>query len=376
MSRSKKFHRCLDKFIGPIIVRLLVIFKSKRKMPVAECIKRIGVFQPTAIGDAVMCLGLLDEFRINFPNSQQIIFCSQANSSVFLNLYPNKNFHVVVCNFLSPIKTLIKINNQKVDLLVDLCPWSFITAIYSFFSNAKYTVGFAPKGIKRHGVYDLPIEHRCDIHEFDNLNLLRSHICDGSYIKRQLNLIEVNPNIAINFDNLVLLHTCAGGSQAKAKQWPVSSWVKLAQMLSENGFEILFTGVKADQNYISEIVNQLKARGISSISLAGMLTLEQLVFIVRRALIAITVDTSVLHIAVAINARVIGLHGPTLSKRWGATNEYGCSIDAPHSSAGYINFGFENHPDSLDIMSSIDAKAVIEKMKFSLGKRFNKSAVN
>ena len=88
--------------------------------------------------------------------------------------------------------------------------------------------------------------------------------------------------------------------------------------------------------------------------------MPQLCYVLQHSRLAISVDTSLLHLASALGVPVVGLHGPTRSRQWGAISANSRSIDAPHPSAGYIQFGYEDHPRASEIMRSISAKQVYE----------------
>jgi heptosyltransferase I len=81
----------------------------------------------------------------------------------------------------------------------------------------------------------------------------------------------------------------------------------------------------------------------------------------------ITVDTGILHLAAALDTRVLALHGPTASKRWGARNPNSASLDANHPSRGYMSLGFERHPDELRIMPTLSPDVVLEAARQILG---------
>jgi ADP-heptose:LPS heptosyltransferase len=87
--------------------------------------------------------------------------------------------------------------------------------------------------------------------------------------------------------------------------------------------------------------------------------LEELGDLLRRAHAVVTVDTSVLHLAGAVRARVFGLHGPTRSYRWGARSSRGRSFDSPHPDAGYIAYGTETHPNALEVMKALTPDLVL-----------------
>ena len=86
--------------------------------------------------------------------------------------------------------------------------------------------------------------------------------------------------------------------------------------------------------------------------------MPELCFVLEHSRLAISVDTSPLHLASAVGRPVVGLHGPSRSRQWGAISPNSRSIDAAHPSAGYIQFGFEDHPRAREIMRSISVDEV------------------
>ena len=88
--------------------------------------------------------------------------------------------------------------------------------------------------------------------------------------------------------------------------------------------------------------------------------MPELCFVLQHSRLAISVDTSPLHLASAVGVPVVGLHGPSRSRQWGAISPNSRSIDAAHPSAGYIQFGFEDHPRAREIMRSISVDEVYE----------------
>jgi ADP-heptose:LPS heptosyltransferase len=105
---------------------------------------------------------------------------------------------------------------------------------------------------------------------------------------------------------------------------------------------------------------EVERPGRQCFMLAGNLTLPEFCYVLQQARLAITIDTSPVHLASALGVPVVGLHGPSRSRQWGAISPNSRSIDAAHPAAGYIQFGFESHPRSREVMRSISVDEVHE----------------
>jgi heptosyltransferase I len=174
------------------------------------------------------------------------------------------------------------------------------------------------------------------------------------------------PSKALPYNKLVLLHATPGGSAAKSKSWPTNHWAEFVRRLTDQGFTVGFTGTQADQPAIAAILEAVGVPGDRAFSLAGALNLPELAYALGQARLLVTVDTGVAHLAAALNAHVVCLHGPTHFARWGACNSRAVGIDSPHPAAGYIHYGFESHPQQDEVMAMISvdtvATAVAEKL--------------
>lgn len=114
--------------------------------------------------------------------------------------------------------------------------------------------------------------------------------------------------------NLILHPT----SNASAREWPPDSYSKLIHTLDPEKFQIFITG----QKQVSESINQwLKQLPGTIIDCTGQMSLEELISFIDACDGLIACSTGPLHIAAALNKKVIGLYPPIKpmhSGRWGA----------------------------------------------------------
>ena len=356
MSRSTEFQRALDRYLGDPIALLCSV-----RRPVATRMAnptRIGLIQPTAIGDLIIASGLIAHIRAKFPVAEIHLLHGHSNRTALDLLELGIIGHTL--DFTKPIATLRSVRSLRLDVLVDLVPWSTITGLTCRFSGAPFTLGFSAPGRFRHFLFAHVAEYSANVHQSENFRALGSFFGPMETYAYRLRSSFPRPDIRLPYDRLIVCHIQPGGSQARAKTWPADRWVDLAGRLCDRGYVVAFSGSPADRPAIDTVIAEIEHAGRECISLAGRVTMPELCYVLQHSRLAISVDTSPLHLASAVGAPVIGLHGPSRSRQWGAISPNSRSIDAAHPSAGYIQFGFEDHPRAREIMRSISVDQVYE----------------
>lgn len=360
MARSSEAQRRLDQRLGRPLLRLIALLRGRRARPVHP--RRIGFLEPTAIGDLILDTGLLAAAHAAFPEAELHLFHGASNAA----LVPLLPVPVIAnkCDFSRPRAALAALRAAKLDILVDCTSWPRLTALLSALSGA-YTIGFDTPGQSRHHAHDLTVAHSQSRHERDNRAALAKALTGHDGYEVALKLPDaVMP--ALPLDRLVLCHVAPGGSRAREKSWPAANWAELARRLAADGLVLGFTGVAEDASAIETVLAQAGLPADRAFSLAGRLSFTQLAKAMTQARLLITVYTATVHLGSALGVPMIALHGPSPSRRWGATSAAATSIDAAHPAAGFIHFGFETHTDAADIMPAITVDAVYATAKTKL----------
>lgn len=105
----------------------------------------------------------------------------------------------------------------------------------------------------------------------------------------------------------VVLHP--GTSQA-SKCWPVDYFAALVDKIGEVA-NVVLTGGPGEDTLTKSIVDGVSNEAPAPLSTAGAFDLRQTVALVRMASVVVTGDTSVLHIASAVETPFIGVYGST-----------------------------------------------------------------
>lgn len=356
MSRSNELQRIVDRYVGIPLAGAVGVFTRRR--PVPRTPARIGIIQTTAIGDTILCSGLLAHLSATYPAAELHVFHGPSNEAAIALLPLDVTAHR--CDFRNPIAAVRQIRACGLDILVDLSMWTRTTALVTRFSGSRFTVGFRSHRQGRGRLYARAVDHSRAVHETENLRALANVFAPLESYVPKLREDFPKPRLSLPYDRLILLHVRPGGSRAAAKSWPDGNWVRLAERLGARGYAIGFTGAPGDEDAIGPLIRAIGLPAKDCFSLAGKITLRELGYVLSHARLLITVDTGVLHYAAALDAPLVSLHGPTSARRWGALTPRAIGINAPHPAAGYIHLGIERHPQEGEIMATISVEPVFE----------------
>lgn len=352
--RSSDLTRTIDGLAGSAAATMIGALRERRQRPANP--RRIVIIQPTAIGDTLISSACIRAIAEGYPEAETILAHGPSNASAVHML--NASIRPVPVRFANPVEAVQKLRALSPDMVIDLCPWPFTTAIAARLS-APWVAGFVPLSSRRGGLLDLAVPHRTDLHESRNLAAMAEALGvmprPGLAIRRDHKAMPPDLDPA----NLILCHVCAGGTRAKVKTWPPGHWAKLMNVLSERGYRIGLTGAPTDGPMVEAILRQTQLPISRAFSLCGSLPLQALAELLADAALLVSVDTGILHLSAAVEGRAIGLHGPTSAMRWGSLSASAAGLDAPHPDAGYMNYGWEDHPSAEFIMTTLTPDRVI-----------------
>jgi hypothetical protein len=131
MSRSTGLQRILDRYVGDPVALALAL-----RRPTARSIAdpgRIGFIQPSAIGDLIVASGLFAHVQATFPRAELHLLHGASNGAALEVLDPGIVGHTL--DFTKPVAALKYIRSLGLDVIVDLVPWSTLTAMVCRFSG-------------------------------------------------------------------------------------------------------------------------------------------------------------------------------------------------------------------------------------------------
>jgi ADP-heptose:LPS heptosyltransferase len=140
-------------------------------------------------------------------------------------------------------------------------------------------------------------------------------------------------------------------------------WAELAQELIGDGADVLITGGRSDRNRAEALSGMIGCPGHVRV-LAGDADLLHTMSYLAAAAVVVSVNTSVMHLAAALDQRLVALHGPTNPRRWGPLSTKAVIIGpGPNEGGAYLNLGFEYPPNPPDCMSTIPVREVLDRAR-------------
>jgi len=343
--RANGLLRALDRYLGKPLVCLCIPFRKKRTLP--SSIHSIALLKSAAIGDTVLLSAIIQDLLIHFADAEITLFTGQSNvqagrmiSGVMVEPLPMSR----------PLDSLKLIRKKKFDLFIDFDSWPRITALLTFFSRSKYTMGFATQGQCRHYLYDHAHKHSFNLHELENYRALIAPLAMQQ---------KHSPKIEMSMQQQkkrVVLHMFAGGSRAYLKQWPKERWQALIDWLAEQGYEVALTGGAGDDC----------ASFSGATHYAGKLNLQETAKLLTESHCVVSVDTGIMHLAAALGCRVVALHGPTSPARWGGVGPNVISLQPDLKYTPCIQLGFESKCSKPTCMQAITVEQVQQAIGHSI----------
>lgn len=156
---------------------------------------------------------------------------------------------------------------------------------------------------------------KSDLHEAQlNLKLLQpigiSKFYSTEELGRMYGLEKIQPLAAENFSLLqkdkynLIIHP---KSQGSSREWPISHFISLINMLGEDRFNIILSGVEKERPYIDKIKKNIN-REVNDI--AGKLPLSQFLSLIKNADGIVANATGPVHLGAALGVDTLGLYPP------------------------------------------------------------------
>ena len=276
-------------------------------------VKKILIVKLRGIGDVVLSTIVLDNLRKDFPQAE-IDYLVEKPSAPGLEGLAEINRVLIFDrqNFLTKIKLAFAIRKNKYDLVFDFFT-NPTTAQITFFSGAKFRIGFPYRGRKY--AYNLfgPSErgkfHAAQLH----LETLR--MVGLSYLSKRLHYHIAQE--AIEFADKYFSDTfsqddfvvgiCPTGGWASKKCDP-DKFAEIAGAVNKKyNAKILVLWGKSDEEDAKLIHSIL---GNDSV-LAPSTSIQELAALISKCHILIANDSGPMHISTAVGTPVLSMHGPT-----------------------------------------------------------------
>lgn len=295
--------------------------------------KKILVINLMYLGDLLFMTPLLRTLRSNYPAAKIDLLVDQNNQSVVLyNPYiseliaiDKKGYHNKLPNYL---RLLFSIRKECYDLVINLHPNERASAIAAF-CGAKQIVGLSAKGFGR--FFSELVHKRRDIHQVDaylEIGKILGLRMDNHGLEMQVDRISKQNAEKLWAEaglwNTKVIGLNTGGSWP-TKRWTTDGFAKLAEMLQQDGYQVVFFGGPMDKSMVDEIVGRMKKKPVI---FTGRVNLLELAALIKKCTVFVSGDSGPMHIATSQGVPVVAIFGPSDPVRYAPYHISHCIIKA------------------------------------------------
>jgi lipopolysaccharide heptosyltransferase II len=338
---------------------------------------RILLIKPSAVGDVVHTLPVLEKLRRRYPRARIDWLITPENAPLIrghpalsnILLFDRREFSAdgrrvnAVRNIIRLIKEIRAVRYQ---LVIDL-HGQLRSALFALASEAPVRIGFdrpirrasisfrgrplgnipvhgwagAREGAWRAYSHRIPIP-TLDVHAVDRylwLGKLAAHAAQG----RRLAIL-------------------VPGTKWETKHWTPEGFAAVARRLLQSGFLPIFIGSKDEQ----PLNHSIHTQAPGSTDFTGQTSLADAVALIRRAALVVTNDSGLMHVAAALGKPAVSIFGPTNPVQVGPYGQPGfvVRLDLPCSPCNYRRL--VQCPNGHACMRDLTADMVMDRVRVVL----------
>jgi ADP-heptose:LPS heptosyltransferase len=292
--------------------------------------QRILVLQLKRIGDMILTAPALADLRRRFPEAEIELVADWAYRDL------------AAC--LPGLTRVLPFRaggvNAAVWASVALGPWDVCldftgtdrSALLVALSGASRRLGyqrFSGRGLRARAYTELSLASVRELHTVDFHRALVAHLIGASHPKEAVEgaLLQVAEDLEAGVDQLLhevglrgpfaILHP---GTARREKFWPAERWVSVAEHLHALGLQVVVTGTGSGLER-EDVAHLLAHSRVPLCDLTGRLKLAEMAVLMRRARVAVGVDSMAMHLAALWKVPQVVLFGPTNPYHWRPLHE-------------------------------------------------------
>lgn len=298
-------------------------------------IKRILVVRVDLLGDVVMSTAAVRALRRGYPNAKIDLLVQPSSADI---LRGDPDIHRVITfdkqlwrpgHWRAALGFLWDVWRPQYDLAVSLN--GDIGSIATRLTGARRRIGYAGEAYGGFLTDALP-GRRYDTPKHEVQYVLALAAAAGGVVAPE----DARPRLAVDpaarermasvitearattgaQGPLITLH--AGARNGQAKRWPTRHCAALADRLrGELDALVILTGAPNERSLADEVIGQQR---LPALNLVGQTTTRELAALLALSDVVVSGDSGPMHIACAVGARVVVLHGPTDPHQSGPTS--------------------------------------------------------
>lgn len=359
----------LDKLLAFFLLLIAFLFKSRNKVnKFPRKVKSILVIKLSAFGDALCMIPSIKKLQLEFDDINiDWLTTKKTNADFFDNLGIFQKIYIMSFSngFFSIFDILLKVRKNKYDLIIDFDQKYLISEAISQFGDDS--IGFKTSYKGFHHSYTV---------EYDpiaNERLVFLSLVECYFKLQSLPYTQPQNQFIIDFgdltsktnnnflnslpDDLVIIYP-GSGLASSLRLWSIDNYKKLIEKIIELGYSVAVIG-GYDEVRFSKSFNFQTLQYHDLINKLSLFDLTELLR--KKCKVFIGNDGGLMHLANAVNAKIVAIYGPSLYSKWGPlgsnANEISVELPCRPCIKGYQN----QIPNSCEIISHSCIKNITVK---------------
>ena len=299
---------------------------------------KIAVLHAKALGDLIVTLPALGAIKATYPDAE-LTLLARAWAKTFLSARPSVVDRVIT------VPVLAGVNDEGLGETIGRVPDAGTpadsTAVEQFYKamqaekfevvihlqgdgkavnpfinrlGAGLTIGLRNEAAEPIGRFIPYVHYQSEI--LRNLEVVALIGAHTTQLEPHVEVTETDEQETaaireiIKGKRYVVVHA---GADDVRRIWPASKFASLADGLTERGYQVVLTGMRKEEEIVTNVMRAMKRDAIPCISLG----LGGLAALLRNSSLVISNDTGPLHLARAVGARTIGIFWAPNVLNWG-----------------------------------------------------------
>ena len=297
----------VDGAIGSLLARFWP--RPLRSGPPLISAPSLLLIRPGGIGDAVLLVPAIHEFKHIYPDSKVTVLAESRNASVFA-LCPDVN---QVLLYDHP-RQFLSILRGRFDIVIDAEQWHRLSAVVSRLIRSEFRIGFATN--ERERLFNVAVPYSHEDYEAESfLRLLRPLGFENQEVHYPfLKVPEQSEGKAgellASLDGRPFV-TLFPGASIPERRWGTEKFHRLAKWLNDQDLPLVVVGGGQDREAGEDILT-----GCRGLNLAGKTSLAETAALLLHSRLLVSGDSGVLHLAVGLDVPTVSLFGPGIAAKW------------------------------------------------------------
>jgi len=330
--------RAIDSYLGgalcfilSLYVYLLRLFPSQ-KQPFQ--VKKILVTKYLGMGSILLATPTLKALKAAYPESRLVFLTFDRNVGLARRISLIDEVHFFRTNsftaFAADLVTLLpKLRREHFDLVIDLEFFARFSSLVSFLSGGTMRIGYyLPKlwrgDLMTHLVHFNPYRHVTEVFasqleplglSVTDFSLEPPEIPDG-VMERVMALINNGP--VETGERLIVVNANASDLSFE-RRWPLEHFVSLITAAAQlPGRRLILVGSVDEVEWVGRLYEELPVTVKGKVlNLAGRLSMDEFMALLKISSLCITNDSGPLHIAAALGIQTVSFFGPETPSLYG-----------------------------------------------------------